>query len=96
MMVSRTQTDGWSTTVLPPSSMVISSLGPMLTGMMIEQLALGIVCSQASEYFRYHFSSDRPFSRSIVTSLVILNVFLGIMDTYACFLRVVLQSLTIL
>lgn len=55
-------------------------LSPMVIGVMLEQWLLGIICSQAATYFRYHFSTDSTFCRSIATCLVISTVFLGILD----------------
>jgi hypothetical protein len=66
---------------LPPlGSIVALCLAPMVIGIMIEQLLLGIIFSQAAVYFYYHFSSDTSFCRSIVTCLVVSTVLLGMMD----------------
>jgi hypothetical protein len=61
-------------------ALVDNFLGPIVTGIMIEQLLLGIICSQAVTYFRCHFSNDTSFCRSIVTCLVVSTAVLGILD----------------
>lgn len=80
-----------STVFLPPASAVSTSLGPLLTVIMIEQFLLGIVCSQATTYFRYHFCGDGRFIRSIVTFLVVLTIFLGALDFVAIYQTTILD-----
>lgn len=75
--------------LLSPCSIIGPFLGPMLIGIMIEQLLLGIICSQAVVYFRYHFNSDTSFCRSIVTCLVVSTILLGIMDFTMLYYRLV-------
>jgi hypothetical protein len=72
----------WPTVALPAPSAVNTIIGPSLAAVMIELLLLGVVCSQASTYFYHYFTSDGLFIRSIVVSLVISNVFLGITNLY--------------
>lgn len=81
---------GWSTAIVPSISLVSISLGPLLTGVMIEHLVLGIVCSQTATYFRHHFSNDGLFIRSIVTSLAVLNILIGIMNLLSIYRSTVL------
>jgi hypothetical protein len=80
--------DEWP--VLPPASLVNTTVGPLLAAVMIEHLLLGIACSQASTYFHRHFEHDSLFIRSIVVCLVVTNAFFGITSLYACISCVVL------
>lgn len=81
--------DEGSSSPLTPCSAIGPFLGPMLIGIMIEQFLLGIICYQAVAYFRYHFSSDTSFCRSIVACLVVSTILLGILDFTTLYYRLI-------
>ncbi|KDN47920.1 hypothetical protein RSAG8_03340, partial [Rhizoctonia solani AG-8 WAC10335] len=55
------------------------SFGPYVTGIMMQQLFLGVFCVQVYDYWRM-FSTDTPFNRGVVASLTITTVLQGTMD----------------
>jgi uncharacterized membrane protein YjjB (DUF3815 family) len=69
-----------STVNIPPPSVVAAGFGPMVTGIMIQQLLLGVISSQTAQYWRQHYKQDTLFDKSIVISLAVLNVFIGVLD----------------
>jgi len=75
----------------PPQSVIADGFGPLVTGMMIQQLLFGILCSQMATYYRYHFSRDSTFYKTIVSTLAILNVVIGCLDFHVLYRSAVLH-----
>lgn len=55
------------------------SFGPFVTGIMMQQLFLGVFCVQVYDYWRM-FPTDTSFNRGIVAALTITTVLQGTMD----------------
>ncbi|KAH7334701.1 hypothetical protein B0J17DRAFT_576991 [Rhizoctonia solani] len=58
---------------------VEKSYGPFVTGIMMQQLFLGVFCVQVYDYWRI-FPTDTPFNRGMVISLTIMTLLQGVMD----------------
>ncbi|CAE7173949.1 unnamed protein product [Rhizoctonia solani] len=55
------------------------SFGPFVTGIMMQQLFLGVFCVQVYDYWRI-FPTDTTFNRGMVLSLTIMTLLQGTMD----------------
>ncbi|KAG8708432.1 hypothetical protein FRC09_001259 [Ceratobasidium sp. 395] len=62
-----------------PDVIVQSTFGPFVTGIMMQQLFLGVFCVQVYDYWRM-FPTDTIFNRGTVGVLAILTVLQGVMD----------------
>ena len=62
-----------------PTQLVIDSFGPFVTGVMMEQLLMGIFCVQVYDYWRM-FPTDTMFNRVTVFSLTIVTTLQAVMD----------------
>ncbi|EIM80471.1 uncharacterized protein STEHIDRAFT_150638 [Stereum hirsutum FP-91666 SS1] len=78
------------TVELPPMSTVAIGFGPMVTGMMLQQLFLGVLSSQAAQYYSTYYAKDSVFTKTIVGSLVVLNIFLSCLDFHVLYRTAVL------
>ncbi|CAE6473087.1 unnamed protein product [Rhizoctonia solani] len=63
----------------PPQEVINSAFGPFVTGVMMQQLFLGVFCVQVYDYWRM-FPTDTPFNRSVVATLTVTTVLQGVMD----------------
>ncbi|KAF8740479.1 hypothetical protein RHS02_04587, partial [Rhizoctonia solani] len=71
-----------SAMTLPPGITqkdVVNAFGPFVTGIMMQQLFLGVFCVQVYDYWRI-FPTDTTFNRAVVASLTIMTVLQGVMD----------------
>lgn len=62
-----------------PASVIESTFGPFVTGVMMQQLFLGIYCVQVYDYWRM-FPTDTTFNRATVASMTVVTVLQGVMD----------------
>lgn len=62
-----------------PTATVVATFGPYVTGIMMQQLFLGVFCVQVYDYWRM-FQTDTIFNRGIVCGLTVLTVLQGVMD----------------
>ncbi|KAG9118751.1 hypothetical protein FRC07_006596 [Ceratobasidium sp. 392] len=62
-----------------PDVIVQATFGPFVTGIMMQQLFLGVFCVQVYDYWRM-FATDTMFNRVTVFVLTILTVLQGVMD----------------
>ncbi|CAE6415308.1 unnamed protein product [Rhizoctonia solani] len=58
---------------------VVNAFGPFVTGIMMQQLFLGVFCVQVYDYWRI-FPTDTTFNRAVVASLTIMTLLQGVMD----------------
>ncbi|KAJ7437505.1 hypothetical protein FB451DRAFT_1305451 [Mycena latifolia] len=63
----------------PPQDTLISTLGPMVLGLMFQQLLLGIIFIQTYQYFSRYYHRDPMFYLALVGALFLLNVLEGAM-----------------
>ncbi|KAF8756422.1 hypothetical protein RHS01_04468 [Rhizoctonia solani] len=71
-----------SAMTLPPGITqkdVVNAFGPFVTGIMMQQLFLGVFCVQVYDYWRI-FPTDTTFNRAVVASLTIMTLLQGVMD----------------
>ncbi|KAG9080071.1 hypothetical protein FRC06_007112, partial [Ceratobasidium sp. 370] len=62
-----------------PDAVLQSTFGPFVTGIMMQQLFLGVFCVQVYDYWRM-FQTDTIFNRVTVGVLALLTVLQGTMD----------------
>lgn len=62
-----------------PDAVLTSTFGPYVTGIMMQQLFLGVFCVQVYDYWRI-FPNDTMFNRAIVGCLTTLTLLQGTMD----------------
>ncbi|QRV98188.1 hypothetical protein RhiJN_26207 [Ceratobasidium sp. AG-Ba] len=62
-----------------PEEVITATFGPFVTGIMMQQLFLGVFCVQVYDYWRI-FPTDTIFNRVTVAALTILTVLQGTMD----------------
>ncbi|CAE6412321.1 unnamed protein product [Rhizoctonia solani] len=60
-------------------TIINQSFGPFVTGIMMQQLFLGVFCVQVYDYWRM-FPTDTTFNRGMVASLTVMTVLQGTMD----------------
>ncbi|CAE6491985.1 unnamed protein product [Rhizoctonia solani] len=63
----------------PPQEVINYAFGPFVTGVMLQQLFLGVFCVQVYDYWRM-FPTDSPFNRSVVATLTFTTILQGVMD----------------
>ncbi|CAE6438507.1 unnamed protein product [Rhizoctonia solani] len=63
----------------PGQTVINQSFGPYVTGIMMQQLFLGVFCVQVYDYWRI-FPTDTVFNRVVVASLSVMTVLQGVMD----------------
>jgi hypothetical protein len=66
----------------PPQEVIDLTVGPLVTGIWIQQLLLGFILAQMVDYYRTQFAKDDATNKLIVTMLLILNLLLGGTDLY--------------
>ncbi|KAJ7867824.1 hypothetical protein B0H13DRAFT_1636010, partial [Mycena leptocephala] len=72
-------------TSIPPQSVIKSTVGAMVVGLMIQQLLLGMIVLWGSRYYvRFHFR-DTWFYQSIVGALLVLNALEFSMDFHVLY-----------
>ncbi|KAB5593780.1 hypothetical protein CTheo_2749 [Ceratobasidium theobromae] len=64
---------------IPPASVITATFGPFVTGIMMQQLFLGVFCVQVYDYWRI-FPNDSTFNRGTVAALTLFTVLQGVMD----------------
>ncbi|KAG8733044.1 hypothetical protein FRC11_009046 [Ceratobasidium sp. 423] len=63
----------------PPQAVIDYAFGPFVTGVMMQQLFLGVFCVQVYDYWRM-FPTDTAFNRSVVGALAVTTILQGVMD----------------
>jgi hypothetical protein len=64
----------------PPQTVIDQTVGPLVAGILIEQLLLGSLCSQSVSYCTNRFRGDNVFNKAVVITLILLNLFQGGLD----------------
>ncbi|CAE6374959.1 unnamed protein product [Rhizoctonia solani] len=62
-----------------PHQVIVDAFGPFVTGVMLQQMFLGVFCVQVYDYWRI-FPTDTTFNRLVVGSLTIMTILQGVMD----------------
>ncbi|KAF8608240.1 hypothetical protein BDV93DRAFT_434373 [Ceratobasidium sp. AG-I] len=62
-----------------PAAVLTATFGPYVTGIMMQQLFLGVFCVQVYDYWRI-FQKDTMFNRITVIVLTMLTILQGVMD----------------
>jgi len=62
-----------------PAEVLTSNFGPFVTGVMMQQMFLGVFCVQVYDYWRI-FPKDTMFNRMAVVVLTVLTILQGVMD----------------
>ncbi|KAJ7075423.1 hypothetical protein B0H15DRAFT_956499 [Mycena belliarum] len=75
----------------PPQSIIISTLGPLVLGLMFQQILLGIIIIQASQYYARFSARDPMFYLALVGAMLILNVLEAAMDFHVIYRTVILH-----
>lgn len=63
----------------PPALVIEQTFGPFVTGIMLQQLLMGVIVVQVYDYYRV-FTKDSPFYKSLVGVLFSVTVLQCIMD----------------
>ncbi|CAE6468130.1 unnamed protein product [Rhizoctonia solani] len=63
----------------PPQEWINHPFGPFVTGVMMQQLFLGVFCVQVYDYWCI-FPTDSPLNRSVVATLTFATTLQGVMD----------------
>ncbi|KAJ1306008.1 hypothetical protein OPQ81_010723 [Rhizoctonia solani] len=63
----------------PPKEVIQYAFGPFVTGVMMQQLFLGVFCVQVYDYWRV-FPTDTSFNRVVVAALTVSTILQGVMD----------------
>ncbi|KAG8946247.1 hypothetical protein FRC04_011993 [Tulasnella sp. 424] len=62
-----------ATIEVPTSDVLVESVGPFVTGIMLQQMLMGVLVVQVYDYFRL-FSKDPPLNKVLVSSLLVVSV----------------------
>ncbi|KAJ7439496.1 hypothetical protein FB451DRAFT_1445952 [Mycena latifolia] len=75
----------------PSQSVIINTVGPMVLGLMFQQLLFGIIFIQTYQYFSRYSHRDPMFYLALVGALFVLNILEGAMDFHVIYRTVVLH-----
>ncbi|KAJ7151362.1 hypothetical protein C8R43DRAFT_1067569 [Mycena crocata] len=74
-----------STTSTPPQSVISSTIGPMVIGILVQSLLFGIILHQGARYFEEFNTRDSPGYRYFVWLLLFLNTFEFVLDCHVIY-----------
>ncbi|KAG8960327.1 hypothetical protein FRC00_000635 [Tulasnella sp. 408] len=73
-----------ATIQVPTSDVLVESVGPFVTGIMLQQMLMGVLVVQVYDYFRI-FSKDPLLNKALVSSLLLVSVFQTVLDFYSLY-----------
>ncbi|TRM61698.1 hypothetical protein BD626DRAFT_548877 [Schizophyllum amplum] len=75
----------------PAQAIINTTYGALVTGIWMQQLLLGYILAQMIDYYRRYYKTDGGFNKFVVTSLLVLNIFVGGTDFHVLYRCTVLH-----
>ncbi|KAG8910586.1 hypothetical protein FRC00_007945 [Tulasnella sp. 408] len=77
----------------PPLAIIEATFGPFVTGIMMQQLFMGVIVVQVYDYYRV-FTKDSTFYKSLVAVMLAVTILQATMDFYVMSVMVTLSART--
>lgn len=73
-----------ATIQIPTNDVLVDSVGPFVTGIMLQQMLMGVLVVQVYDYFRL-FSKDPLLNKALVSSLLAVSIFQTVLDFFSLY-----------